>query len=251
MRFAIHIADRNIGIECHQNRVYDICKEYLQNVSFEETDFNVKIQIQDIVDELNISKKTNAEGHFYMDELEVAAVYRKIANKMLDYDTFLMHGSVFADENNGYMITARSGVGKTTLMNMILSTKKNYYVVNGDKPLIHVDYANRKVFAYGTPWCGKEHLQTNSSVNLQAICLLERGDRNCIKKISFTDAYSKLVNQTYMPKENVLVFNTLKMINELKYSVDFYQIQMKYYDDVCKLDNSIAIELIQMIEYKS
>ena len=52
--------------------------------------------------------------HFSDSYLEELAVYRKIAEKMIDYDTILFHGSVIAVDGIGYLFTAKSGTGKST-----------------------------------------------------------------------------------------------------------------------------------------
>ena len=46
--------------------------------------------------------------------LETMAVYRKIEDKLLDYDTILFHGSAVAVDGVGYLFTAKSGTGKST-----------------------------------------------------------------------------------------------------------------------------------------
>lgn len=71
--------------------------------------------------------------------LEETAVYRKIADKMVDYDTFVFHGSVIAVEGQAYLFTAKSGTGKSThtrLWREMLGDKA--VMVNDDKPMLRV-----------------------------------------------------------------------------------------------------------------
>ena len=104
--------------------------------------------------------------------LETLAVYRKIAEKMPDYDTFLFHGSAIAVDGTAYLFTAKSGTGKSThtrLWRELLGDRA--VMVNDDKPLIRVN-ADGTAVAYGTPWDGKHRLSSNIAVPLRVICIL-------------------------------------------------------------------------------
>ena len=46
--------------------------------------------------------------------LETLAIYRKIAEKMPAYDTFLFHGSAISVDGKAYIFTAKSSTGKST-----------------------------------------------------------------------------------------------------------------------------------------
>ena len=89
------IADRVIEISSLHGDVHDYCRQY----RFDGVpDFSVVTVQADIEAEREKEKITaeaeNRTSHSasdgYMEEL---AVYRKIAEKMLEYDTFLFHGS--------------------------------------------------------------------------------------------------------------------------------------------------------------
>ena len=71
--------------------------------------------------------------------LETLAVYRKISEKLPEYDTFLFHGSAIAVDGAAYIFTAKSGTGKSThtrLWREMLGMRA--VMVNDDKPLIKV-----------------------------------------------------------------------------------------------------------------
>lgn len=46
--------------------------------------------------------------------METLAVYRKLAQLLVQEDILLMHGSVVAVDGQAYLFTAKSGIGKTT-----------------------------------------------------------------------------------------------------------------------------------------
>ena len=67
-------------------------------------------------------------------------------------------------------------------------------VINGDKPLLALRQG--KLIAYGTPWCGKEGWQTNTSAQLDAVVFLEQAKTNAIctiDKESFTHRISEQI----------------------------------------------------------
>ena len=53
--------------------------------------------------------------------------------------------------------------------------------MNDDKPFVRISEDGAKI--YGTPYCGKEGLNTNISVPLRAVCILERSEKNRIEPI--------------------------------------------------------------------
>ena len=155
--------------------------------------------------------------------LETLAVYRKIAEKMLDYDTILFHGSAVAVEGVGYLFTAKSGTGKSThtrLWREMLGERA--VMINDDKPLIKV--SEKGITIYGTPWDGKHRLSTNMSVPLRAICILERAEENRIVPITKKDAYNMLIQQVYKPVEPQKLIKTLQLIDRLSENVKLYRL---------------------------
>lgn len=154
---------------------------------------------------------------------------RKLANAMLSYDTFLMHGAVIAIGDSAYMFTAKSGTGKTTHIRKWLKNLPEAYVVNGDKPLI---IAGENVpQACGTPWCGKERMGTNTIVPLKAIVFMVRAEDNAIRPISFTEAFPRLLAQTHRPEDPELMKKTLQLLTSLNKRVSFYQFNVNNLKD--------------------
>lgn len=164
--------------------------------------------------------------------LEELAVYRKIAEKMLDYDTILFHGSVVAVDGIGYLFTAKSGTGKSThtyLWREYFGTRA--VMVNDDKPLLHI--SENGVIAYGTPYNGKHRLGANISVPLKAICILTRASDNHIEPITREQAYTMLLQQVYRPADMLKMTETLALVDRLADSIKLYQLG-------CNMDISAA-----------
>lgn len=223
--FCVKLADIVVGIEpiCSEMKVY--CREYITE---ETADFWVKIEESDIEYERVRSKKEaqreGLEGVEYSDAyLETLAVYRKIAEKLPLYNTFLFHGSAIAVDDVGYLFTAKSGTGKSTHTKLW----REYFgeravMVNDDKPLLKVTEDGVRI--YGTPWDGKHKLSSNLSVPLKAVCILERDVNNHIDEINAGEVYQMLLQQSYRPLDKVAVVQTLKLLDALKLHVKFYKL---------------------------
>lgn len=155
--------------------------------------------------------------------LEELAVYRKIAEQMPAYDTFLMHGSCVAVDGEGYLFTAKSGTGKSTHTRLWRELfGERAVMINDDKPLIRVTETGATI--YGTPWDGKHHLSTNCAVPLKAICILERAANNTIRRIPPAEAYPFLVQQIYRPQDPAAMLRTLQLIDRLSKTVDLWRL---------------------------
>ena len=163
--------------------------------------------------------------------LETLAVYRKIAEKMPDYDTFLFHGSAIAVEGEAFLFTAKSGTGKSSharLWRELLGDRA--VMVNDDKPLIRV-HENGAATVYGTPWDGKHRLSSNIAVPVRAICILKRARENRIREITKQEALPMLIQQAYRPADPAALTKTLMLLDRLN---------VKLYLLGCNMDISAA-----------
>lgn len=219
------MADTVIEVTSIYEKVHEYCKDYLTN---EPADFSVCTTPEDIIKEKEKSDSEYAyEGktlpNFSQGTLEETAVYRKIGEKMPNYDTVIFHGSVIAVDGQGFLFTAKSGTGKSThtrLWREHLGDKA--VMVNDDKPMLKI--TDSGVIAYGTPYNGKHHLGCNMSVPLKAICILTRGEKNTIVRIDKSEAYAMLLQQVYRPHDPLQMAKTLKLVDKLAASVELYKL---------------------------
>ena len=228
------IADKVVEVTSIYAEVHEYCADYLTD---EPADYSVTTTQADIDFEREKSaREDEIEGipiqHFSDSYLEELAVYRKIAEKILDYDTVLFHGSVVAVDGVGYLFTAKSGTGKSTHTRLW----REYFgdravMVNDDKPLLKI--TDSGVIAYGTPYNGKHRLGTNTSVPLKAICILTRSADNHIEAITREQAYTILLQQVYRPADMLKMTKTLELVDRLADSVKLYKLD-------CNMDISAA-----------
>lgn len=214
------IADKNIRINSIHESVHSLCKDYLINSSDQTTvDFKVKTSQDDI----DYERTKNKYGEYSDGYLETLAVYRKIAEKMIEFDTFLFHGSCIAIDGQGILFTAKSGVGKSThAKNWCELFGDRVLMVNDDKPLIHVD--DNQVTVYGTPYNGKHKRGSNIAVPLKAICIIERDQINLIKSISYKEAFPILLQQTYRSDNKESYASTINLIEKMSKQLNYYNL---------------------------
>ena len=221
------IAEKTIRIRSLYEAVHTYCKDYRCSVEG-EADIDIIITNEDIEFERERSDRTAAaEGRVnknwsdgYLEEL---AVYRKIAERMPYFDTFLFHGSAISVDGVGYLFTAGSGTGKSThaaLWRELL--KERAVMINDDKPLLHI--GENGAVIYGTPYNGKHRLGSNVAVPLKAICVLERAKENTITRIGKSQVYPMLMQQSYRPKDPVSLAKTLQLIDKLSDCVSFWKL---------------------------
>ncbi|MBR5680629.1 MAG: hypothetical protein IKX19_08230 [Clostridia bacterium] len=219
------LAERNIAISSLYGAVHNLCTDYQFDAS---TDFFVTITPSDIAFERRKSaREDEAEGHpvrqFSDAYLETLAVYRKIAEKMPEYDTVLFHGSCVAVDGVGYLFTAKSGTGKSThtrLWRELLGDRA--VMVNDDKPLIRM--TDNGAVIYGTPWDGKHRLSANIAVPLKAVCILTRAVENAIRPITVSEAYPVLLQQVYRPMDPTAMAKTLTLVDRLAANVSLWKL---------------------------
>ena len=228
------IADKVVQINSMYDEVHAYCADYQTDMP---SDYAVTATQSDIDFEREKSaREDKIEGipvrHFSDSYLEELVVYRKIAEKMLDYDTILFHGSVIAVDGQGYLFTAKSGTGKSTHTRLW----REYFgeravMVNDDKPLIHIE--ENQVTVYGTPYNGKHRLGANISVPLKAVCILTRAETNQIEEITGKQAYPILLQQVYRPADMLKMQKTLALLDSLSEQVGLYRLG-------CNMDISAA-----------
>ena len=187
----IKIAGLSIGIDNRYRHIEVQAKDYLTS---DPALFTVSVSEAEIDEEREFSGTDYPRGYY-----ESLIAYRKIAEKLPDYDAFLFHGSVIELGENAYIITANSGVGKTTHTRLWLSEFGGEAdIVNGDKPILR--FIDGVPYACGTPWQGKENYGKNVIRRLRGIAFLSRGEKNIAHRIEVDAAVIRFMKQIYIPK---------------------------------------------------
>jgi len=221
----IRIADLNIGIKYR----YEFTRSYVSEYAVDaRPDFTVEATDEDLIEEARLAEEPTENEY-----LEYVAVYRKIADKLTEYGGAVFHGAVLLFEGKAYIITARSGVGKTTHIRLWLQRfGEKVSILNGDKPVLRI--IDGKIYACGTPWNGKEGYGTRGKALLSGIAFLERGEENSYKSLTPSDALVRFMGQIYMNKENPLALTrTLGLADKILSGTALYEFR-------CNMDISAA-----------
>lgn len=151
-----------------------------------------------------------------------------------DYDGVAIHSSAMAYKNNGILVSAPSGTGKSTHTGLW----KKYFpndvtIINDDRPIIRK--VEGKFYVYGAPWSGKTSLNSNVRVPLKTIVCIRQGETNSVKRIYGKQAFFNLLNETYtIPVENYMS-KTLDILNEILETIPIYELKCTISEDAVNL----------------
>lgn len=210
----IKIADFVVEID----NKYDFIEKMSKDYASDDTSVDIFVPI---TDEDMQKERGLCEGDFPDGYIEAICAYRKIAEAIIDHDAFLMHSAVIEMDGRAYAFLARSGTGKSTHISLwreLFGDKVT--VVNGDKPICR--FIDGELYAYGTPWCGKEGWNKNTRAPLKALCYVERGTESSIAKISPADSSFRIMRQILVPNDASLASKTLDMIDRMLTKIPSY-----------------------------
>lgn len=113
--------------------------------------------------------------------------------KLLRFDGLMLHASAVVVDGRAYLFSGPCGIGKSTHAAMYKSTYPEAMLINDDKPAL------RRIgdtwYAFGTPWCGKDGININTSAPLAGICFLHHGD-TFLRRLTVLEALPQLLKQT-------------------------------------------------------
>ena len=217
VNFKIEIANIVLEINAFNESTLKYCGDFLSN---KEPKYVITMAQEDLENEKHI----NEDGKVYASE-EISALYRKIADLFIERNIVVFHGSSFKVNDYAFIVTARSGVGKSTHVNLLKELLGNDLVyINDDKPLLEVN--NNNLMLYSSPWNGKERRGNNTKAPLKAIIFLNRGNNTYRQLNNSEEVYFKLLSQIYLPRDKQKREKALKIIDILLKSVNFYEINV-------------------------
>lgn len=220
----VKIAGIPIGIDNRFDYVRSISVDYLTD---EEPCFTVNATDAEIDAEGNMSDEVYSKNY-----LESIVVFRKIAERLPQYDAIVFHSAILVKDGKAYAFTAKSGTGKTTHTRLWLSRFGDaVHYLNGDKPVIRL--IDGTAYAFGTPWRGKEGYGANESAPLAAIALLERDEKNSAEIIDSNGGVIRLMTQIHIPKDPACAALAMRIADRIISSVRFVELK-------CNLDAEAA-----------
>jgi hypothetical protein len=107
----------------------------------------------------------------------------------------LIHSSGVDFHGRGYMLSGRSGAGKSTISRKFVLA--GHEVLSDDR--IIVRKIDEELRMFGTPWSGEAGIAGNKDLPLHGIFFLHHGAENLIKKITPSEAIERLMPVTSIP----------------------------------------------------
>ena len=209
------IADLNIKINNKYKYTSNICKNYLHEDQNATVDFEVSASCDDYEADKNVLTGYS-EGY-----IESISIYRQIARTVMNYNGIVMHACVVEMDDKGFAFSAPSGTGKSTHARLWLDAfEGEARIINGDKPIVR--YIDGTLYAYGTPWCGKEAYNINTRVPLTNICFLSQAKENTIKQIDSKAALTKIFTQLLIPEDDQQTDKFFTMLDIIFEKVRFF-----------------------------
>ncbi|MBQ8371503.1 MAG: hypothetical protein IJX38_02300 [Clostridia bacterium] len=213
----IMIAGLSVGIDNRYGYIERMAQDYL-------TDRPAVFTVRADEEEIRREGEQTPEQRYPDGYLESIVVYRKIAERLPEFDAFVFHGAVLNMDGVAYAFTARSGVGKTThtrLWHTAFGDRVHY--LNGDKPIIR--FIDGVPYACGTPWKGKEGYGTNEMAPLEGIAFLKRGEHNEAYEVGEDKIVTFLMGQIYIPKRADGAMRVMRLANRLVGSVRLVELK--------------------------
>lgn len=147
------------------------------------------------------------------------------------FGRLFFHAAAYSYRGEGYLVTAPSGTGKST--HMMLWKRflgKEVCIINGDKPILHVDCTDAdekrsRTIIYSSPLGGKEGLHNNESAPLSGLCFIARGTTNRIRAVEPDEAVDLIMRQVYLPHSSRAMGCTLELIDGLLRSAPLYYLE--------------------------
>ena len=215
----VGIAGLVIGIECRYSYLEKRCAAYATEGT---PDFTVSVTDAMIEEEKARAIEVPAgadDGYF-----ESLSAAREIAHRLPSYDAFLFHAAVIDYKGEAVAFTAPSGTGKSThIKNWKRAFGNDVGIVNGDKPILRFG-DDGTLFAYGSPWAGKEGWNRNVGRPLRAVVFLTRGKENAIAPLSPADAALPVMNQILLESDPETVEATLALADRMLKTVGLYRL---------------------------
>ena len=218
--FNIEIATIPVKIISKHKYVYELCYNYLTE---KNPFFSVSLSNEDILREVAILEKS---GKRPLEEmyLESTAIYRKILKELIKYDAFMMHSAAIKLHETAVAFIGKSGAGKTT-QSMFWTKEFGAKYINGDKPIIR--FTDGKFYVFGTPWSGKERLNTNTYAELKSLVLVQKSDSNKIERLSSYEALPIVLNQINFWNDEQSVSVIMDMVDKLLCNASVYRLFCK------------------------
>jgi len=221
----IEVAGVPAEVVCRYPHNEEFLKDYVTDrsplVSIAPTEADlVKIQTAfDRMDKAEGRPPHKRSGAF----LENNAIHALLAERLVDFDVLLVHGSALCMDGKAYIFTAPSGTGKSTHARLWREVYGDRVImINDDKPMLKISETGTTVC--GTPWDSKHRLSCNACAPLEAVVELNRDVYNHMEPMTGAEAFPLLMKHSYGSKDPDTMRKIMELRKRLLETVSFYRL---------------------------
>ncbi len=209
------IADLVVEFECRFDELASRCEPYRYDGD-RKTDFSF------FADDASILSLKQRSPGLSVSTCEYLIAGSRFYTGALDRSTVLLHSSAVVLDGECYLFSANCGVGKSTHTALWCREfgAQRAFILNDDKPALKLSDCG--VTVYGTPFCGKTHLNVNTSAPLRAIAFLDRSKVNSIEPMQSKTAVWNFLRQTLRSHNKEKMDSTLNLIDGILSTVPVY-----------------------------
>lgn len=144
---------------------------------------------------------------------------------MILWKRVTLHGVLLEDQGKGIVISAPSGIGKSTHAHF-WQERYRALILNGDR--VVCQKKDGKWIGYGTPWCGTSGEYINRDVEIKAVVSLERGGQNSVERIGVLETFMKMHSNLIVPPWDPQMANAgFALFEEMMPEVPFYALKCR------------------------
>ena len=217
----IEIAEVPVEIRCEFEENRRFLREYRSD---KEPVLTIEPSEEDILAmQRELDAMTGCHTEYSALFLENNTIHALLAEKLLDFDVLLFHGSALCMDGKAYLFAAKSGTGKSTHARLWREEfGDRVWMINDDKPLLRVQ--KEEIMVYGSPWCGKHHLGRNACAPLQAVAFLERDQVNHIEPLERREVFRLLMTNAYKPSKAASLQKVMNLETVMLERTAFYRL---------------------------
>ena len=211
-------------IATHKNRETRLTNTHEITIAYDTND-QVKTIIACRLDFKEVTISLVKHRHKNLDEQEYLLTGMFFLEMALLEGKLAIHASAIEYNNHALLFSANSGVGKTT-HRKYWQENFNVRIINDDKPLLYKQ-RNQWVVS-GTPWSGKETINTNITVPLKAIIFIEQSHSNKVYQTPQKDRLKRVMNHTLRPRNHILLEPSIALMDDLIQTAPMYHAHLTH-----------------------
>lgn len=125
------------------------------------------------------------------------------SDALLPFQRVAFHAVAVRWRDRAYLISAPSGVGKTTqARNLSMLRPGEFSIICGDRPILQrcplpegAEQGKEQIFVHPSPWNGKENWHDAEGAPLAGVILLDRGPENQLASLTPREAAARAFSQ--------------------------------------------------------